>query len=183
MGNDISNAVTTTAVISTNLLAIRQPQPNDIVDNPIVICGVGTGFEGVEQARVLDGNSRIIHSSFIRVGSTGLLINFVDSLTLDRVPATPNGTLEIFGMGEDSQGQSEVIIARIPIIFGEALVPNYKGFNLHTVTQGETLSSIAQFYYGDRRVFTRIFNANRHILTNPDRLTVGQILRIPISES
>lgn len=63
---------------------------------------------------------------------------------------------------------------------GNALVPDYKGFFQHTVARGDTLSSIAQFYYGDSSVFRRIFNANRHILTNPDRLTVGQALRVPI---
>lgn len=189
MTNDISNVeltntVTATAVAGTTnalpSIAIRQPQPNDIVDNPIVVCGIGTGFEGSEQARVLDAMGQVIHNSFIKVGSLGLMKNFVDSLTINRVPTTANGTLEIFGMAEDAQGQSERIIARVAIIFGNALVPNYKGFNQHTVARGETLSSIAQFYYGDSSVFRRIFNANKNILTNPDRLTVGQVLRIPI---
>jgi nucleoid-associated protein YgaU len=187
MSNDISNAeltntVTATAVANSNQalpsVALRQPQPNDIVDNPILLCGIGTGFEGEAQVRVRDGNGQQIYRSFIQVGGTGLMKNFTASLALDRVPATPNGTLEVFGFGED--GQPENIIARIPIVFGEALVSNYQGFNQHTVARGETLSSIAQFYYGDSRVFTRIFNANKHILTNPDRLTTGIVLRIPI---
>lgn len=135
-------------------------------------------FEGEAQVRVRDGNGQQIYRSFIKVGGTGLMKNFTASLSLNRGSATPNGTVEVFSFGED--GQPENIIQSVPIVFGEALVPNYKGFNQHTVARGETLSSITQFYYGDSRVFARIFNANRHILTNPDRLTVGIVLRIPI---
>lgn len=187
MTNNISNielnsTATTTAVASSNQalpsVALRQPLANDIVDNPILLCGIGTGIEGEEQVRVRDGNGQEIYRSFIRVGSTGLMKNFTASLALSRVPATVSGTLEIFGFGEDNQ--PEFIIARVPIVFGDALVPDYKGFFQHTVARGDTLSSIAQFYYGDSSVFRRIFNANRHILTNPDRLTVGQVLRVPI---
>jgi hypothetical protein len=28
-------------------ISVRQPRPFDIVDNPVDVCGVGTGFEGV----------------------------------------------------------------------------------------------------------------------------------------
>ncbi len=28
------------------LIGVRQPQPHDLVDDPVEICGVGTGFEG-----------------------------------------------------------------------------------------------------------------------------------------
>lgn len=28
-------------------ISVRQPRPHDIVDDPVGVCGVGTGFEGV----------------------------------------------------------------------------------------------------------------------------------------
>jgi hypothetical protein len=28
-------------------VTVRQPRPHDIVDDPIGVCGIGTGFEGV----------------------------------------------------------------------------------------------------------------------------------------
>ena len=31
-------------------ITVRQPRPHDIVDDPVGVCGVGTGFEGVISA-------------------------------------------------------------------------------------------------------------------------------------
>lgn len=185
MTNNISDAeqqaATTNDATASNQplpsIALRQPQPNDIVDNPMLLCGIGTGFEGEGQVRVRDGNRKEIYRSFIKVGGTGVMANFFAQLALNRLPATTNGTLEILGYGEDSQ--PEIIIARVPIVFGNTLVPNYRGFYQHTVVGGETLSSISQFYYGDASFYSRIFNANKHILTNPNRLTLGLVLRVP----
>ena len=39
-------------------IVVRQPQSNDIVDNPIKVCGIGTGFEGTISAR--DRNGRFL---------------------------------------------------------------------------------------------------------------------------
>jgi nucleoid-associated protein YgaU len=49
----------------------------------------------------------------------------------------------------------------------------------HEVKKGETLSKIAQQYYGDPSLYPKIFDANKDILKNPDLIKVGQKLRIP----
>jgi uncharacterized protein (DUF2235 family) len=49
----------------------------------------------------------------------------------------------------------------------------------HTVRRGDTLSKIAKAVYGDATRFPEIFNANRGMLSNPDRIYIGQVLRIP----
>ncbi len=53
----------------------------------------------------------------------------------------------------------------------------------HTVQPGETLSKIAKEYYGDSNQHTRIFEANRDQLDNPNDLQVGQVLTIPPATS
>lgn len=50
---------------------------------------------------------------------------------------------------------------------------------IHEVRKGDTLSKIAEQYYGDKMLFPRIFEANRDILKDPDRIRPGQRLRIP----
>jgi immunoglobulin-like protein involved in spore germination len=35
-------------------ITVRQPRPHDLVDDPVGVCGIGTGFEGVISARVRD---------------------------------------------------------------------------------------------------------------------------------
>lgn len=49
----------------------------------------------------------------------------------------------------------------------------------HVVQKGDTLSKIAREYYGDAMLYPQIFEANRDILSDPDRIKPGQKLRIP----
>jgi nucleoid-associated protein YgaU len=50
---------------------------------------------------------------------------------------------------------------------------------LYTVRKGDTLSAIAKKYYGYASEYTVIFNANRSILNDPDKIHPGQVLKIP----
>ena len=49
----------------------------------------------------------------------------------------------------------------------------------YTVKRGDTLSKIAQQHYGAANEYHKIFEANRPMLTDPDRIYPGQVLRIP----
>ncbi len=49
----------------------------------------------------------------------------------------------------------------------------------HEVKSGETLSKIAQHYYGDASLYPKIFEANKDVLKDPNLIRIGQKLRIP----
>lgn len=49
----------------------------------------------------------------------------------------------------------------------------------HEVHKGETLSKIAQKYYGDASLYPKIFEANRDAIKDPNLIRVGQRIRIP----
>jgi nucleoid-associated protein YgaU len=49
----------------------------------------------------------------------------------------------------------------------------------YTVRAGDTLSKISREYYGDPNQFTKIFNANRSVLKDPNSISPGQELVIP----
>jgi nucleoid-associated protein YgaU len=49
----------------------------------------------------------------------------------------------------------------------------------YVVQAGDTLSKIAQRYYGDATLYPKIFEANRDVLKDPNRISPGQKLRIP----
>jgi nucleoid-associated protein YgaU len=51
--------------------------------------------------------------------------------------------------------------------------------DFYTVKSGDTLSHIALHYYGDGNAYMKIFDANRDILFDPDKIFPGQVLRIP----
>lgn len=49
----------------------------------------------------------------------------------------------------------------------------------HTVARGDTLSAIAKTYYGNANKYMAIFEANKPMLSDPDKIYPGQVLRIP----
>lgn len=159
-------------------ITVRQPRPFDLVDDPVVVSGIGTGFEGVFAARVRDGNGVELAQTAINAGGTGIWGNYHVTLPLGPVPATPQGTLEVYEESQSGDG-SELNKVVVPIAFGRALLDPYHGFAQYTVVAGDTLGAIAQQWYGQPAAFTRIFEGNRDVLSNPNLIFPGQVLRIP----
>ena len=58
-------------------------------------------------------------------------------------------------------------------------MPASGGARTHTVKRGETLTGIAQQYYGKASEYSKIFNANRDKLSDPDKVREGTTLIIP----
>jgi LysM repeat protein len=157
-------------------IGVRQPQPYDIVDDPVRVCGIGTGFEGGFTALVRDARGAQIAKTPVKAGGTGMWGNFDVTLSVGVAP-TAQGTLEVFEVSqEDGSEQNKVVV---PITFGPALVSPYRGFAQYTVLSGDTLSGIAQKYYNDASRWPIIYEANRYQIQDPDRIFAGQVLRIP----
>ncbi len=51
--------------------------------------------------------------------------------------------------------------------------------HFHTVARGDTLSAIATKYFGNANQYPAIFEANKPMLSHPDKIYPGQVLRIP----
>ena len=49
----------------------------------------------------------------------------------------------------------------------------------HVVVSGDNLSKIAKKFYGDANKYPVIFEANKPMLSHPDKIYPGQVLRIP----
>jgi len=49
----------------------------------------------------------------------------------------------------------------------------------HTVVSGDTLGKIAKTFYGNAMKYPEIFEANKPMLSHPDKIYPGQVLRIP----
>jgi len=49
----------------------------------------------------------------------------------------------------------------------------------YTVQSGDTLSKVANEFYGDANKYHTIFEANKPMLSHPDKIYPGQVLRIP----
>ena len=157
-------------------ISVQQPLPHDIVDDPIKVGGIGSGFEGQFAARVRDQHGNELVQVPVN-GAGTVLFNFQTTIALPGVLPTARGTLEVFEFS--AKDGSEINKQIVPVIFGRALVDPYLGFQQYTVKSGDTLSKIAQQFYGNASLFQRIFNANTNQLSNPNLIHPGQVLRIP----
>ena len=50
----------------------------------------------------------------------------------------------------------------------------------YVIESGDTLSKLAKKYYGNAMDYPKIFEANREVIKDPDKIFVGQKIRIPL---
>lgn len=102
-------------------------------------------------------------------------------MTFDGATATAS----VFGVAPD-QATREKIVLCCGNVSGVASVKDMMSVDqsapeaqYYTVVAGDTLSKIAKQYYGDANKYPAIFEANKPMLSSPDRIYPGQKLRIP----
>lgn len=127
------------------------------------------GTEKVEVA--IDGDKAVVkgvvedQSIFekvvIAVGNT-LGISKVEASELKIVP--PDS-----GLSLTAADMTELVKASTPA----------KDPKFHTVEKGDTLWAISEKVYGNGKHYNVIFEANRPMLSHPDKIYPGQVLRIP----
>jgi nucleoid-associated protein YgaU len=72
------------------------------------------------------------------------------------------------------------VAARLDVAAGPGGAPAAAADStFYTVQRGDTLSAIAKRHYGDAGAYMRIFEANKPMLKDPDKIYPGQLLRIP----
>jgi LysM repeat protein len=96
-----------------------------------------------------------------------------------------DGVASVFGTTESQADREKVILAvgntkdvesvddMIQVVKAEPEAAYY------TVVSGDSLSKIAKVQYGDAMKYPMIFEANQPMLTDPDKIYPGQVLRIP----
>lgn len=99
------------------------------------------------------------------------------------------GKVVVSGEAESQEMKEKVILA-MGNIFGVGEVEdkanakdNGAESQFHTVVSGDTLWKISKKYYGKGSRYPEIFEANRPMLNHPDKIYVGQVLRIPADMS
>ena len=70
-------------------------------------------------------------------------------------------------------------IAGVAKVEEEVAVPDAREAVFHTVVKGDNLWKIAEKYLGNGARNKEIFEANRPMLSDPDKIYPGQVLRIP----
>lgn len=163
--------------MTTDNILIQQPQPFDIVGSKILIAGTAVAFEGTLTINVSDGHDE--YSSFTNVGSLALK-QFQGHID---IPDDNSFQLtRLFLRLADDTGNENGPAVIVPVLFGPKVLPGYTGYRNYTVQPGDTLTKIAQDTYGDGN-FQPILQANQNIISDPNLIFVGQVLRIPRNDT
>ncbi|MGS2727762.1 peptidoglycan-binding protein LysM [Psychroserpens sp. BH13MA-6] len=91
----------------------------------------------------------------------------------------------VSGMAYDQATREKVVLvvgntAGIATVDDQMTVENPEPeAQFHTVVSGDTLGKIAKHYYGNAMKYPEIFEANKPMLSDPDKIYPGQVLRIP----
>lgn len=97
-----------------------------------------------------------------------------------------DGKLYFKGMVQSQDEVNEIWTAiktvpdwRNDIVAEVSVDPNAKAATTYTVKAGDTLSKIAKEQLGDANAYMKIFEVNKSILSDPDKIKPGQVLTIP----
>ncbi|HEX7327642.1 MAG TPA: peptidoglycan-binding protein LysM [Casimicrobiaceae bacterium] len=128
-----------------------------------------------QAANAAAGDAILQYIKTQNLSATGLTVTF-DGAT---------ATASVFGVAPD-QATREKIVLCCGNVSGVASVKDMMSVDqsapeaqYYTVVAGDTLSKIAKQYYGDANKYPAIFEANKPMLSSPDRIYPGQKLRIP----
>ena len=99
--------------------------------------------------------------------------------------AVEGDTVKVTG-STASQADAEKIILALGNTIGVAQVDSSliakaaaPESRMYTVQKGDNLSKISKAMYGDPNQYNKIFEANKPMLKDPDKIYPGQVLRIP----
>ena len=109
----------------------------------------------------------------------------LDIANLDVKFEAASSTVHVSGLAKDQATKEKVILCCGNIEGVEKVTDDISvkesapPAQYHTVAKGDTLSAIAKKYYGNASLYPRIFDANKPMLKDPDKIYPGQSLRIP----
>ena len=129
----------------------------------------------IQAANAAAGDAIMDYIKSQNLSATGLTVTF------DGAAATAS----VFGVAPD-QATKEKIALCCGNVAGVAKVNNMMSVDqsapeatYYTVVSGDTLSKISKTNYGDANKYMVIFEANKPMLSDPNKIYPGQVLRIP----
>ena len=150
--------------------------------------GRGRAQAAVKEAEAEPSNAAKVQAA--NAAAADAILEYVKSQHLSATGLTvtydgASSTASVFGVAPD-QATREKIVLCCGNVAGVAAVKDMMSVDQsapeaqwYTVVSGDTLSKISKQYYGDANKYMTIFEANKPMLSNPDKIYPGQKLRIP----
>ncbi len=118
------------------------------------------------------------------------IVDYIQKMNLDAEGLSvafdgASGEVTVSGMAKDQATKEKILlccgnVAGVAKVNDEMTVANPEDeAQYYTVVKGDTLSKIAKQHYGDANAYPKIFEANKPMLSHPDKIYPGQTLRIP----
>jgi hypothetical protein len=107
-------------------------------------------------------------------GISGLGVNFANGVvTLSGQAETSEALEKAILMAGNVKGVTKVVSE------GVSAPPLPEDVQYYEIKSGDTLWAVAKKFYGAGNKYTQIFEANREVIKDPDKIFVGQKIRIP----
>jgi len=118
------------------------------------------------------------------------IVDYVRKMNLDAEGLSvkfesASGEVTVSGLAPDQQTKEKILlccgnVAGVAKVNDELRVAEPADeAKYYTVVKGDTLSKIAKEFYGNANGYPKIFEANKPMLSHPDKIYPGQTLRIP----
>jgi len=150
--------------------------------------GRGSAQAAMAGAKTEPGNETKVKAANDAAGDAILDYIRAQNLSATGLTVTFDGatsTVSVFGVAPD-QATKEKIALCAGNVAGVAKVNNMMSVDqsapeakFYTVVAGDTLSKISKTQYGDANKYPQIFEANKPMLSDPNKIYPGQVLRIP----
>jgi len=129
----------------------------------------------LDAANAAAGDAILEYIKAQNLSATGLTVTYDGATT----------TASVFGVAPD-QATKEKIVLCCGNVSGVSKVNDNMTVDqsqpeatYYTVVAGDTLSKISKNNYGDANKYMKIFEANKPMLSDPNKIYPGQVLRIP----
>ncbi len=106
----------------------------------------------------------------------------VDNLSVE----INDGVVSLSGEASSAEAKEKAILLAgnikgvEEVKFDNLAAPEQTGVvEYYEIVSGDTLSGIAKNFYGSGSKYMKIFEANREVIKDPDKIYVGQKIRIP----
>ena len=107
---------------------------------------------------------------------TGLAVNRAEASKIVMAVGNKEGVTKV-------DNQMRVPLSSLPPTAAPPATPDAdadeEAVVFYPVEKGDTLSGIAKQLYGDPNKYMKIFEANKPMLSHPDKIYPGQVLRVP----
>ena len=150
--------------------------------------GIGKAKAAMQDAAASPGDDAKVKAA--NDAAADAILDYIKSQNLAATGLTvtydgASATASVYGVAPD-QATMEKIVLCCGNVAGVAKVNNKMSVDrsepeakYYTVVSGDNLSKISKSQYGDPNKYMKIFEANKPMLKDPDKIYPGQVLRIP----